>query len=162
MTMNEIRYPYKPKVAIAVLVTLFFAGCGSALGFRAAGNDRGLIFYDVLELDPGNATIFFWCLAAASALMAAVGIAMFISGITSKMEIVLGEKEVTIPKGGLTPKTVTIPYQDITEMQMVKFHRQVILSITHRHGKVSVAQSLMPSKADFEAFVAELNKGSER
>ena len=102
--MNEVRYPYKPKITVILLSMLFFVGCTLVLANVARTNDRGLILDKVIEFSPEGATIFYWVLTVASALFVLIAIMVIYTGLTTDKEIILTENDITAPRSGLSKK----------------------------------------------------------
>lgn len=151
--MSEVRFPYKPKVILFILVVLFFSACTAVLGNIATTNDRGLILNKILEFSTGGATIFYWILTACAAVFVVLAIVGLISGLITKKEIVLTESTISAPKSGISKKVVTLQYSEISEVSMQTVQNQKFLNILHQDGKLSIPQSMLPNKNDFEKLV---------
>ena len=151
--MNEVKYPYKPKVIVFLLSILLFGGGTLAFGKIALTNDRGLILNRIIEFSPGGATIFYWCLTIASAAFVVFGIFGLIVGLTTNKEIVLAENEFHVPKGGLSKKIVSLKYSDISGLKIQSVQNQRFLIVHHLNGKLSIPQSMLPNKKSFEELV---------
>jgi hypothetical protein len=62
-----------------LLVCLVLFGASSFyMGWKALNNTRGLIINHMIHLSPEGASIFYWSMAALSALIAVVSILVFI------------------------------------------------------------------------------------
>ncbi len=155
--MHTISYRYAQKKWIGPACALFFAGCTWVLVGLAKTNSVGLIINHMIELEPGSATIFYWVLAAFSAIMTAGGIILSAAAFQAPGEIILGESEISLPKSRLNAKTmISIPYAAIKRLEHVTVQRQEFLHIYHGQSKQSVIGGMLPTKVDFEALCTEL------
>lgn len=151
--MNTVRYPYKPKVVIFLFATVFFAGCALVLGNVAINNERGLILNRIFEFSAGAATVFYWCLTAASGLFIILGLMGLIFGLTSRKEIIITENGITAPKSGLSKKNISISFSDITNINIQSVQKQELLNIFYKDGKLTIPQSMLPNKQSFDELV---------
>jgi len=151
--MNEVRFPYKPKIVVFLLSILFSCVCMLVLGNIALTNDRGLILNQIIEFSVEGATIFYWCLTVASGLFVIFGILGLMSGLTTKKEIIITENEISAPKSGISKKIVSVKYSEITEMNIQSIQKQRFLHIFYQGGRLTIPQSMLPSKQAFEELV---------
>ncbi len=151
--MNEIKYPYKPKILTYLLVTLGFAVAGGILSKVALSNTQGVILNRFIEFSPNNATIFYWCLVGASAIFVAIGILGICSALTTKNEIVLTKTEFSVPKKLIGNNIVSVNFSDITHLAPITVHGQNMLIIQHKNGDVTIQQSAMPNKQAYDEVV---------
>lgn len=148
--METLRYDYRPKTWVMALAGLFFAGCAVVLVQSARHNDRGMVINGLITLDLGQATLFLWVLAALSALFVGAGVYGVIRSVGVAQQIVIDRHGITAPKGGMSSAIVTVPFADITDLQMRQVQSQHFLVIHHRGGKLTITGSMLPSKAEFE------------
>ena len=151
--MNEVRYPYKPKIVVFLLSTLFFVGCTLVFANMALTNDRGLLLNKIIEFSTEEATLFYWGLGAASAAFVIIGIAGLLSNFTTKKEVVLTEDGITAPKSGISKKIVSVKFSEITDLYVQSIHRQRLFNIVHQSGKLVIPQSMLPNKQAFEELI---------
>ncbi len=150
MKVQEVRYPYKPKLIVFILSIAFFVACAAVLGYVAATNDRGLILNGIIKFSENGATIFYWCLAGASVLLALFGVLGLVKGITSKREVLATQEAISAPKSGVSNKIITINYSGIIDLNVQVIQKQKFLNIFYSEGKLSIPQSMLPSKKAFE------------
>jgi len=74
----------------------------------------------------------------------------------SKPEIVITNESITSPKSGFSKQNVTVNFSDITGINMQTIQKTKILNIQHLGGKLSIPNSMLPSKALFEELVSQL------
>ncbi|OAD22673.1 membrane protein [Candidatus Thiomargarita nelsonii] len=151
--MNEVRFPYKQKIVVSLLGILFFCVCMLCLGHLALTNDRGMILNQIIEFSVEGATIFYWCLTVASGLFVIFGILGLMIGLTTKKEIIITENEISAPKSGISKKIVSVKYSEITEMNIQSIQKERFLQIFYQGGRLSIPQSMLPSKQAFEELV---------
>jgi hypothetical protein len=155
--METLRYDYKPKAWVMLLSGLFFAGCGVWFGNRALTNDRGLILNGIIELETGDATIFYWVLTAVCvAFVAGAGFGV-VRALGAPGEVVLDATAITAPKRGTGRTTSTVPFAQITDLRITDVNSQKFLTIHHTGGKLAIMRSMMPDRAAFEELVSELH-----
>ena len=148
--MQEIRYPYKPKTIIFVLIIALSGTAAAVLAYIAATNDRGLILNGIIEFSENGATIFYWCLAGAAVLFIVFGSIILVKGITSKKEVIATQEDIAAPKSGVSNKIITISYSEIIDLDIQKVQGQRFLTIFYSEGKLSIPQSMLPNKKAFE------------
>ena len=151
--MSEVRFQYKPNVILFILVALLFSACTAVLGNIAITNDRGLVLNRILEFSTGGATSFYWVLTVCAAVFVVIAIVGFISGLSTKKEIVLTESSISAPKSGISKKVVTLKYSEISDVSMQAIQNQKFLNILHQGGKLTIPQSMLPRQNDFDKLV---------
>jgi hypothetical protein len=152
--MNEIRFPYKPKIVALLVSIAFFVGCGSILANVALNNSRGLILNGIVELSADGATIFYWCLTVASGIFVLVGAIAICFGLATKREIIFTRDGITSPKGGVSTKIISVSFSEITDLNIQSVQKQRFLNIFHRGGKLTISQSMLPDKQAFDELVS--------
>ena len=152
--MNEVRFPYKPKILVFVLAILFFVGCATILANVALTNDRGLILNKLLEFSAEGATIFYWCLTAASILFIVFGTIALYSGLSTKKEVVVTDHKIMSPKSGLSNRVISVVFSDIADVNIQSIQKQRFLNVLHSGGKLSIPQSMLANKQAFEELVS--------
>ena len=147
------EYLYKPKVLVMLLSSLFFAACGAGMAYAALTNDRGLIINGIITLSESGATVFFWVIAAVSAVFVLGGTWGIIVGLTSDRRLTITENGIRAPKSGYSKQYVTINFPDIFKVSMQTMNKQRFITLHHRTGRLSIAQSMLPDKEAFEEVV---------
>lgn len=155
--MKIIDHPYKPKAWAMALASLFFAAVAAMLVHEAMTNDRGLVLNGLLHFSERGATNFYWCMAALSGLFVAVGVPAFFISLTSSHRLVLRDTSVSAPKYGFSRQPTVVPIASITGLEFQEIHRQRMLHIRHKAGRLTIMQSWLPDKAAFDGFVAALS-----
>jgi len=151
--MNEIKYPYKPKILTYLLVTLGFAVAGGILSKVALANTQGVILNRFIELSAKNTTIFYWCLVVAAAIFVVIGIIGIYSALTSKNEIILTETGFSVPERLIGNNIITVNFSDISRIAPITVHGQNMLVIQHDENNVTIQQSVMPNKQAYDEVV---------
>jgi hypothetical protein len=126
------------------------------MGNVALTNDRGLILNRIIEFSAQGATIFYWVVAIAALAFVLVGILALIKSMFSNREIVITNESITSPKSGFSKQDVTVSFSDITGINMQTIQKTKILNIEHLGGKLSIPNSMLPSKTSFEELVSQL------
>ncbi|MCP4134253.1 MAG: hypothetical protein GY754_24985 [bacterium] len=152
--MQEIKYPYKPKPFLFLFAAVFFGACALIIGHNAMTNDRGLILNGILEFSENGATIFYWTLTVISVLIVFIAIFAVIKGIISKLEIIISETAISLPKNGFSRKIITINFSHITDVSIQSVQKQKFLTIIHSAGKLSIPGSMLPQKGSFDELAA--------
>jgi hypothetical protein len=149
--MSDIlEYPYKAKPLMMLAGILFFGCCAVWMGYVALTNDRGLILNRIFTFSSEGATIFYWCIAVVAALFVVFAIIALIAGLTKPMTIRLTATELSAPKHGFAKKPTVIPLRDIKDIGIQTVQKQRFMNIYFRNGKLSIAQSMLPSAEAFE------------
>jgi hypothetical protein len=152
----EQVYPYRAKPGRLVWGILFFGALGLFMLHEASGNTRGLIINGIIRLSPGEATIFYYVVAAIGLAFVPLSLFALYIALTRKTVVVLGPSAITAP-GGIRKQERTITYGDIKSIQHRMVHRQEFVTITPRTGKtISIAATLLPSKDAFTQVRTEL------
>ena len=157
--MNEIllEYPYKTRPRVMLAAMAFFGACAAEGVYAAVTNDRGLIFDHIFtfRFSVNGATVFYWCIAAASMLIALGAMIALAMNFTTRF-VRLTSTEVSFPPHGFARKPVVIALSDITLITTETVHKQRFIIIDHGTGKSSLAQSMLPNPEAFEKLNAAL------
>lgn len=154
--METLSHPYRPKPWVMAAASALFGAGAFFMGHEAMVNDRGLIINGVIHLEPGGATVFYWCIAAVCAAFVAVGIPASIVGLLSSHRVTLTATEISAPRFGFSRKPTVVKLSDVehVHLQVVQKHR--FLTIHHSGGKLSITESFLPSRAVFEELCAAI------
>lgn len=134
--MSEIRYPYKPRLGIAISCFLLFGIFAYFMGQIA------------LE-DADDSTLLYWAITLLFTALSALGILLLFKSLTSKNELILTEHYLQAPKSGISNALVKIPFKNITDIAIRKAHSNTFLTIFHKHGELTLVSSVLPKKDDF-------------
>lgn len=148
--MNFKRYPYKQKWWVGPACVVFFGLCAWMFWHKVRQAPRGLIINHAIELSPSSAQTFHWLLFCAALMFVALGLAVSALSFQQERYITLTSRALSAPKSGFSKVVIEVPFQSITSLQVQAVQRQRFLHIHHRAGKLSIAQSMLPSQADFE------------
>lgn len=149
--MAEIlEYPYKAKPWMMLAGIAFFGACAVGMAYTAVTNDRGLILNRIFTFSVEGATIFYWCIAVGAALFVVGALFALITGLTNPMVVRLTATEFSAPKHGFAKKLTVLPLRDIKEVSIQTVQKQRFMNIYFRNGKLSIAQSMLPSSDAFE------------
>lgn len=153
-SVPTLSFDYRPKPFPMLMASVFLGALAVAMAWVAQGNDRGVILYHLIRLDPGQATVFWWAIAAvlgAGFLTALFGL---ILSVSPPREVTLDAAGITAPKHGFTTAMVTIRYAQIRDIRIVTVKCQPFLHLQHTSGKLSIAQSMLGE--DFEVLIQAL------
>ena len=138
---------------VMLLASLFFLACGAGMAYSALTNEQGLIINGIITLGPDGATIFYWVIAVLSAVFVLGGLWAIIVGLTSDRTLTITEDGIRAPKSGYSRQYVTINFPDIFKVSIQTVSKQRFITLLHRTGKLSIAQSMLPDKEAFEEVV---------
>jgi hypothetical protein len=152
----EQVYPYRAKPGRMVWGIVFFGAGGLFMLYTASGNDRGLLINGIIRLRPDEATIFDYVIAVLCLAFVPLGLFSLYIALTRKPVLVLGPSGITVPVG-IRKQERTVTYAAIKSIQHRAVRSQEFITVTPRAGKaISIAASLLPSKAVFASVRAEL------
>ncbi len=147
------EYPYKPRIIFVLGAVLFFGAIAAMFTNEALTNDRGLIINGIITLGPGGATIFYWVMVGACAVFVFGGLWAIIMGLTSDRRLTITEAGIRAPKGGYSKQYMSINFSDMFKVTVQSVNKQRFLTLHHKDGKLSIAQSMLPDKEAFEEVV---------
>ncbi|SRR5690606_14914370 len=153
--MQDVCIPCRPRKLLGLAATLFFGLCAVILGLGAAHNTKPLV-HKWLILPTQQATQAYWVLAAASVLIALLGLYLLVQGFISKKQIIFAATTLTAPKNGLSGGDVTVAYADIDGFHTETVHNTRVLHISHRSGTLAIPGAMLPGKKAFDELVAQL------
>jgi hypothetical protein len=148
--MNERSFKYKQKIWLGpVAIVLFGYGANFFLE-RAQNPTGGLTINRIIELSPEAAGYFHWFGCGFSVLMVFGGFLTLLNSLRRTQYVVLGLDSIKAPRHTFSSTIVEIPFRSITAMKLQQVQKQLFLHIEHANGKLSLLQSSLPSKADFD------------
>ena len=154
--MNTLRYEYRANRWMMLLAGAFFAAGMAVFWSKARGNDRGLILNHLIELDQGQATIFYWTFFLVCAAFVAAAVFGLLLSFQGGREVIVDARGITAPKGSWSRVHIHVPFSAITYLQLRQVQSQKFLTITHGTGKLSIPRSMLPDKDDFDTLVAAI------
>jgi hypothetical protein len=154
--MNTLSYEYKTKWWVGPAVILFFGSAAFFFMEKATHSYRGLVISRIIELSPRSAGYFYWLLFAFSMGLVVLGFLALAMSFRSARHVRLDEGMMIAPRNGLSNAEIAVPYKDITGLKIQEIQRQRFLHIEHRAGKLTLVQSQLPSRADFDEICSVL------
>ncbi len=76
--------------------------------------------------------------------------------LSPKKEIVVTGKYLNAPKGVFSKKIITVQHTDVIDIHVLRMQSQLLLGITHTEGKLSILETMLPSKELFEELIVVL------
>ena len=151
------EYEYRlPLWTIVLLMpfSILMTFMGVDQGLR---NTQGLIikrrFSTLVELTTEQATVFYW-------LMALFGLALLLWTITLaasryqfQRSIVITTHSIVVPKSLLSAKTVTIPFYEITDLEVMSVNGQRSANLFVNSKKYTIAASCLPKPENFDEIL---------
>lgn len=146
--MNEVRFGYKTKPFLTILIIIVLAITAFIFSQTALDNDAGL-GYRSIELSVNGATIFYWFLTGLFLVFTIFWIRGYLVGRSKKREIILDDSGITSPKSGLSKKTVNVKYSDITNMDISEESGHTMLKIHHGGKTLYIPRAMLKDKESF-------------
>ena len=150
--METLEYSYKPKPWAMALASSFFAACTLGMVHAARANDRGLILNGIIEFSATGATTFYWWVAGVSALFVLAGMAGLAVSVLAAQRLRLTATEIAAPRSVFSREATVVPLADVEAIDVQTIQRQRLMNVRHARGKFSIAQSLLPDAAAFDAL----------
>lgn len=148
--MSEVlEFPYRPQVGPMLAAVAFFGVCAAAGVAAARTNDRGMIISGLITLSPGGATIFWWCLAAVSALFVAGGVYGLSLARSTTRTIRLTGTELSAPRNGFARGTTVVPLAQIRSVGVGEYGKQRWLAVESTVASLHISESMMPDRDAF-------------
>src|SRR4051812_860637 len=144
----------------------FFFGIGALLIARVAStNDRGLILNGLFHFDTHDATIFYWCVAAASAALVAIAFMKVLFGLFSNQYLSLSETELSAPRSLLSLENTIVPLSSIVRLELRTIGKLHFLKVYHGSRKLTIEAANLPDHEAFQTIcvlLAERHSGIQR
>ena len=159
-TTSTISYPYRPKPRVMVRVCLFFGLLAGFTGWLAlvdarqphpAGAGGG-----VGHIAAYGSGVLYWIITGLLSVNVLIGLAGIVAGFVSRHRVTLTATDITAPRRSFSRKVSTVKLADVTRTDTQTIQKQLLLNIHYAGGKLTIAESLMPNKADFAALDAAL------
>lgn len=151
--MNEIIYPYKPKLFPFILIILFMLAVSVGMGYAAAHNQKKLLLFHTIHLSTQQANVLYG-LFSVLFVMTALWLVVWIVRFTrSQQTVILAEDGITVPTAGISHKVVTIKFADITYYDVNANKGKRFVTVLHKNGKLSIFQSFLPHRQAFDELV---------
>ena len=132
------------------LCILFFGACAAVLGWKALGNDSGVILNGVLTLSENGASIFYWILTALSLGFVVLAVIFIVQNVLSPQVVQITKGFVSIPLGFLKKKIKQIEFSDVTDFYETEVQGQRFFYLYTPQKKYYLNRVLMPSNEAYE------------
>lgn len=146
---KEISFLYKTKWKSLIFAGLFFSVCAVVLWHEASTNEQGLIIENIITLSVHSATIFYYVLAAISALFVLIAL-LSISSARNPKYLVFTETEIIIPPIGMQKNPIILPIKDIVSLNETNISGQVMLTIKTSNKNGVIQRSMLENKDVYE------------
>lgn len=156
--METLSHPYRPKPWIMALVVAFFGAGAFFMGRVARQNDRGVVINGLIHLDSAGATVFYWCVAGIGAMFVVIGMLAFLVGLFSSSHLMLTATELSLPRFGFSRTATVVKLTDIRQLTTQVVQKERFLNVFHTRGKLTISESMLPSRAAFEALCDAIEK----
>jgi len=145
-----------------IVCGLLFGGAGYFFANEAINNDRGVIIDNVITLDTGGATIFYWILAGLSAGFVLIAIAAMLRTYLSPKVLRLEIDSLSLPHGFLHRQISRIHYSSIDRISETEVSGQKFLYLHTRDKRYSLVRSMLPSDQIYKEIRDFLSAQVER
>ena len=156
--MNEIRFPYKPKIYILLPGIIVLIGCALWFGNAAMTNENELVitFFNqsLIKLSNEMASIFYLLVSIFFIMFAMYTIKALYLGVTVTKEIVITEREIIAPKNGISKTIISVKFNEIKDINIKSIQQQQFLYILYQGGKLTIPQSMLPNRQAFEELIS--------
>ncbi|WDP90886.1 MAG: hypothetical protein HUN04_14765 [Desulfobacter sp.] len=146
-TVHEFEYRLQAWAVLFIGSALVMFGL--IFVFMAAVNTTG-ISSDLMTLDPVQAGIFYWGLAALFFFSAGALAWMGICQKKAGRVIRISKDGLSLPRRPLSSKIITIPLDDLIRAEVVSNRGIAFISVRHRLGTLAIPEGQVASKADFK------------
>jgi len=160
--MEEIRFPYKPKLIPAILAILLFGGAAIFMTHQAMNNDRGLILNGIIKFSVEGATVFYWALAVFSTILPFLGLLTIIQSLTVKREITIRKNNFTSPKNSFSSKEITMNFLEISDIHIQEIQKNKSLVIFDGKEKLIIPEQMLSDKKSFEQLSIIISEKASR
>ena len=151
MTTINREYDYKPSWFSIFFNAIFFGACAAFLGTVAAFNDRGRVFFGIINLSPDSATIFYWVLCSLSIGFVAICALLAFHRLMHPQRIAFTSEAIILPKSRWSSTETAINYNDIASLSGTKVSGQRFLLVFRADGRrFTIAASHLPTRDSFD------------
>jgi hypothetical protein len=155
--MKHIEYPYKPNPWMSFLSMLVLSGTTYIAFDTANTNDRGIIFYHLIELSPPNATIFYWGGFFLIALSTLIYMLAIVSAFFSKAKLTITDTEILVPSTIVfSSQNIIVQLADINNMdEMIQTNygleigRYLKIQYDNWSKEIHILKQMLPNKEAF-------------
>ncbi len=153
--VSDREYEYKPSGSVILVGAIFFGACAAVLANAAASNDRGLVVFRIIRLQPGAATVFYWVLCAGSLAFVGWSALLFLRRLLLRQRIVLTKRSVILPESHWSSSETEVTFDEIHAVSTAEVAGQRCLYIYRSNGKKSsIIASYLPSRDAFDELCA--------
>jgi hypothetical protein len=148
------EYAYRTKWTTIFWATLLFGAGGIFMGYSALTNEQGLIINHNFELSPNGATWFYWILTGSFSCFVAVAGFTLVARITLAHRVAYNETCLFVPRSHWSNDEICIPFNQISQLTPSVMYGQSLLKIVHDGGTSTLADSMFPTKDNFQECCA--------
>lgn len=156
---QTLRFKYKLPAISAVLMVLVTFATTAALGYIAYTNPafhRTRLLTRLLS--PEALPIFFWGLTIISLIASLIVLQFAIRTQYGMRYVELGPMSALVPKAGLSMSPITIPYNTITQIQIMNIHGKKIAIIFSMVGESRLFAKSFLTSGEFTTFIQVLQE----
>ena len=156
------QYEYKVSKYHGIQVFIF-AGLNALFGiYNALYSNKGLSFFNMIELSPNMANYFWWGISILCLIVAAEGLLTIKKSFQDSSLITLYNSQMTTPKSSISNKILTVKYSEISKIKIQKISKARQLRIDSPHGNIVIPDVNFVNKADFDDLVSILRQKAPR
>lgn len=119
-------------------------------------NDRGLIIEHFIRLGPQEASLFWWCLAGFSCLLALYALLLGIGRIVKPQTLAVDSSGLTIPYGMLLSSRAHVKFSEIQSVSEGTIQGVIFLKLKTRRRTYYISPSYLPSPNDYDEIKAAI------
>lgn len=135
-----------------------FAAAMAFFIYLGITNHKELLINNWLHFSVTGASIFYWVMAGLSSLFVIAAI-LALGSRNSKHSLCLQTNGLSLPQGFMLRKTVFLPYQEITDIQLQHVSGQRFIKLFMANQKTySINVSFLASKARYAEFITALEE----
>ena len=156
------QYEYKVSKSHGIRVFIF-AGLIALFGlYNALYSNKGLSFFNMIELSPNMANYFWWGISVLCLMVAAEGLLTIKKSFQNSSLITLYDSQMTTPKSSISNKMLTVSYSELSKIKIQKISKVRQLRIDSSQGKIVIPDVNFVNKTDFDDMVNILMQKAPR
>jgi hypothetical protein len=141
------EFPYRIRWRSLLPVFVFFGGGGVFMSYVASTNQKGLRLFRVIELDPEDASVFKWLIAAGCFAFVALGVVLALQRLFWPMRIVFTPEGIIVPRRQLSWSEILIPYSEIRRVGMYRAQSHDHVELFRSEGRYVINGMRLQSTA---------------
>ena len=155
--MQTQTFDYRPGIGMAIallIIAVLFAGI--FLWMALENNTRLEIFGMVLSV--GASTALFWGCALFFGAGIPIGGKMIAQSMYKPRHVILHDTSITAPKSGLSSKTKTLNFRDITGHKVWSVQGNTMMELKTSTQKLVIPKTYIRPANQFDALAAAIEK----